>query len=169
MSSKYLTNSVGVRNQERSEPQLYTVRVPETTKTLGFSRFLFDVPSTKQVHFLFFFSVLVVSVQPGKTPKQKHLRCYYNIVQMKQVSVVNKHIAHRGRAGKPRPYGGRILSERRGSPAPTGVGSSRKGGETPPLRGDGSSRKGGETPPLWGGGSSRKSENLNLLFNIAEG
>ena len=46
---------VGVRNQQRRETQLYTVRGPETTKTLGFSRFLVDLTSMKQVHFSMLF------------------------------------------------------------------------------------------------------------------
>ena len=35
---------VVVRNQERSETQLHTVRVSETDETLGFSRFFVSCP-----------------------------------------------------------------------------------------------------------------------------
>lgn len=45
-------------HQEQSETQLHTVRISETTKALGFTRFLFDVPSMEQVHFSIMFQGL---------------------------------------------------------------------------------------------------------------
>ena len=54
-----------IHPQERSETQLQNARGPQTAKALGFSLFLVDVASRKQVGFSMICVFWGVSVQPN--------------------------------------------------------------------------------------------------------